>query len=37
MYEMEAVCMYGMDKKQKVTVSMKGIGKYSREHKNGIL
>ncbi|XP_076448439.1 cilia- and flagella-associated protein 65-like [Babylonia areolata] len=27
-YELEAVCLFGMEKKQCVTVTMKGIGKY---------
>lgn len=27
-YELEALCLYGMDRKQSVTVTLKGIGKY---------
>ena len=28
-YELDAVCLFGMEKKQRVTVTMKGIGESS--------
>ena len=29
-YELDAVCLFGMEKKQHVTITMKGIGECSR-------